>query len=166
MIDIRRAGLIVASGVLAACSSAPEPVPVAGDPLDLVALAGEWSGYYNSPAVGRTGSIIFELEAGRDTAYGDVTMIPRGWTRPLGPMDDPAADARDAPAPRVLTIAFVRVEGTKVTGTMEPYKDPDCNCAVYTTFTGNLKNDVIEGRFLSRMAIGSRFEGSWRVERK
>ena len=160
-----RAGLLLSCAMLAACSAGPEPVPVAGAPMELVALAGEWSGYYNSPAVGRTGSIVFELEAGRDTAYGDVTMIPRGWTRPLRPMDDPAADARDAPAPRVLKIAFVRVEGTKVTGTMEPYKDPDCNCAVNTTFTANLKEDVIEGKILSRMAIGPRFEGSWRVQR-
>jgi hypothetical protein len=166
MFNSQTAGMLFAAGLAAACSSAPAPVPVAGSDMEIAALAGEWSGYYSSPATGRTGSIVFNLEAGRDTAYGDVTMIPRGWTKPLGPMDDPAAEARDAPAPRVLTIAFVRVEGNEVSGTMEPYEDPDCRCGVYTTFTGLVRGDVIEGWFRARMAIGAVYEGSWLVQRK
>ena len=70
-------------GALAwACATTAGPVPVVADAVGLARLAGEWSGYYDSPAVERRGTIVFELEAGRDTAYGDVTMIPRGWTRP------------------------------------------------------------------------------------
>jgi hypothetical protein len=166
MIKNRAASLLLAVGMTAACTSAPEPVPVAGIDVEVAALAGEWSGYYGSPATGRTGSIVFNLEAGRDTAYGDVTMIPRGWTKPLGPMDDPAAEARNAPAPQVLRIAFVQVEGNEVSGTLQPYEDPDCHCGVYTTFTGLVMGDVIEGKFRARMAGGPVYEGSWRVERK
>jgi hypothetical protein len=156
--------LIAALG--AACSTAAGPVPVVADRAGLLQIAGEWSGNYDSPVVDRHGTIIFKLEAGRDTANGDVTMVPRGWTRPLGPMEHPAAAARDAPVPEVLRIRFVRVEYGVVSGTLEPYKDPDCGCAVYTTFTGRLMGDVIEGSFTARPAHGPAYEGTWRVQRK
>ncbi|NIS01616.1 MAG: hypothetical protein GWN99_11215 [Gemmatimonadetes bacterium] len=160
------AGILAALAAWTACATAPEPVPLAGGRLDIEALAGEWSGYYSSPAVDRTGSIFFSLEAGKDTAFGEVTMTPRGWTRPLRPADDPAADARDAPTPKILSISFVQVEGGKVSGTMDPYRDPDCGCAVYTTFTGTLKGDLIDGTFVSRPAHGAAYRGTWQVTRK
>jgi hypothetical protein len=149
-----------------ACSTSPGPVPVVADEGELLQLAGEWQGYYDSPAVDRHGSIVFNLEAGRDTAYGDVTMVPRGWTRPLGPEEDPAAAARGAPIPEVLQIRFIRVEYGVVSGTMEPYKDPDCGCSVYTTFTGQLKGNVIEGKFTARPGDGPPYQGTWMVTRK
>jgi hypothetical protein len=152
--------------LLAACSSAPGPVPVAAEEDDLAMLAGEWQGTYDSPAVGRHGTITFSLEAGADTAYGDVTMIPRGWNRPLQPAQDPAAAARDAPIPTVLQIRFVRVEDGAVTGTMQPYRDPDCGCSVYTTFTGHVKGDLIDGELLSRPGHGGSYMGTWQVVRK
>jgi hypothetical protein len=150
----------------AACSTAPGPVPVVADQAELVQIAGEWHGNYDSPVVDRHGTIVFKLEAGRDTANGDVTMVPRGWTRPLGPAEHPAAAALDAPVPEVLQIRFVRVEYGVVSGTLEPYKDPDCGCAVYTTFTGRLMGNAIEGTFTSRPGHGPAYEGTWRVERK
>ncbi len=155
--------LLAAGG---ACSSAPPPVPVVAEAADLAQLAGEWSGAYDSPASGRRGTIVFRLEAGADTAYGDVTMIPRGWTRPLGPAEDPAAAAREAPIPETLRIRFVRVEGGVVTGTLEPYRDPDCGCPVYTIFTGRVKEDVIEGSFTAHPGHGPPYQGSWRARRR
>jgi hypothetical protein len=159
-----RVALIAA--LVAACSTGPGPVPVVADQAELFQLAGEWHGTYDSPVVDRHGTIEFKLEAGRDTAQGDVTMIPRGWTRPLGPAEHPAAAVRDAGAPEVLQILFVRLEYGVVSGTLEPYKDPDCGCAVYTTFTGRLMGNVIEGTFTSRPGHGPAYEGSWRVQRK
>lgn len=150
----------------AACSTAPGPVPVVADQAELIQIAGEWHGTYDSPVVDRHGTIVFKLEAGRDTARGDVTMVPRGWTRPLGPAEHPAAAARGAPVPEVLQIRFVRVEYGVVSGTLEPYKDPDCGCAVYTTFTGRLMGEVIEGTFTSRPGHGPAYQGTWRVQRK
>jgi hypothetical protein len=149
-----------------ACASPPAPVPVVADTADLLQLAGEWEGYYSSPAAERQGNITFALEAGRDTAYGDVLMVPRGWSRPLGLAEDPAAAARDAPIPATLRIRFVRVEDGRVSGTLEPYRDPDCGCAVYTTFVGMLRGDVVEGTFTSRLAAGPLYKGTWLVERK
>jgi hypothetical protein len=161
-----RLTLALLAAASAACAPSPDPVPVVAEAGELAHLAGEWRGYYDSPAVDRRGSITFTLEAGADTAYGDVTMVPSGWTQPLGPIDDPATAARDAPRPETLRISFIRVEGGVVTGTMDPYKDPDCGCAVYTTFTGTLKGDVIEGRFISRPGHGPQYSGSWYVTRK
>jgi hypothetical protein len=158
--------VVLIAAVGAACSTAPGPVPVVADQAELQQLAGEWYGHYESPVVDRRGTIIFKLEAGRDTANGDVTMVPRGWTRPLGPVEHPAAAARDAPIPEVLQIRFVRVEYGVVSGTLEPYEDPDCGCAVYTTFTGRLTEDLIEGTFISRPGHGPAYEGTWRVQRK
>jgi hypothetical protein len=158
--------VVLIAAVGAACSTAPGPVPVVADQAELQQLAGEWYGDYESPVVDRRGTIIFKLEAGRDTANGDVTMVPRGWTRPLGPVEQPAAAAHDAPIPEVLQIRFVRVEYGVVSGTLEPYKDPDCGCAVYTTFTGRLMGDSIEGTFTSRPGHGPAYEGTWRVQRK
>ncbi|MGD2153562.1 MAG: hypothetical protein PVG79_09860 [Gemmatimonadales bacterium] len=163
----RHAMLLTLIPVLgAACSTAPGPVPVVADQAGLLQIAGEWYGSYDSPLVDRHGTIIFVLEAGRDTARGDVTMIPRGWTRPLSPIDHPAAAAHEAPIPEVLRIRFVRVEYGVVSGTLQPYKDPDCGCPVYTTFTGRLLGDVIEGTFTARPGHGAAYEGTWRVERK
>jgi hypothetical protein len=161
-----RLGAFLAAALGAACAASSDPVPVVAEAGDLAMLTGEWRGYYDSPAVDRHGTIVFALEAGRDTAHGDVTMVPSGWTQPLTPYQDPAISARDAPRPETLFIQFVRVEKGKVTGTMAPYKDPDCGCAVYTTFTGEVKGDVIEGQFISRPGHGSPYKGIWRVTRK
>jgi hypothetical protein len=32
-------------------------------------------------------------------------------------------------------------------GTMDPYRDPGCDCQVETTFVGRLSGDTIEGTF-------------------
>jgi len=149
-----------------ACASSPAPVPVVAETIDLYRLAGEWSGSYSSPIVGREGTITFMLEAGRDTAHGDVVMVPRGWKQPLGPIQDPAAAARDAPIPETLQIRFIRVEGSKLTGTMAPYKDPECGCPIYTTFEGVVEGDEIAGSFTARPAHGAPYKGSWKVQRK
>lgn len=149
-----------------ACASTPAPVPVVARDGDLSVLAGEWRGEYQAPAVDRHGSITFTLKAGTDTAQGDVIMIPRGWDRPLSPAERPAAAAAEAPRPEVLTIRFVWVEGGAVSGELEPYRDPDCGCPIYTTFTGRVVGDVIEGSFLARYMGGDSFTGTWRAVRK
>ncbi|KPK55774.1 MAG: hypothetical protein AMS21_13315 [Gemmatimonas sp. SG8_38_2] len=158
--------LVLTCWIGVACSTLGGPVPVVAEADELAQLAGEWRGYYDSPAVDRRGSIVFTLEAGRDTAFGDVTMVPSGWTQSLGPVEDPADIAREAPRPETLRIAFIQVEGGLVHGTMEPYKDPDCGCAVYTTFEGTVGPDAIEGTFTSRPAHGSQYKGTWYVMRK
>ena len=104
------------------------------------------------------------LRSVADTARGDVMMIPRA-------SGETATDeARRAPlalrSNQVLRIAFVRVAGGAVTGTLDPYTDPDCQCTVQTTFTGTLRGNSIEGTFVTRGSqLPSEQRGRWRVTR-
>jgi hypothetical protein len=131
----------------AACALNPAPVPISGEPADLRALEGEWVGEYRSFETGRSGSIVFTLKAGADTAVGDVVMVPKETAglaqRPAGVVPQPP------PAPQVLTITFVRVSGNVITGTIDPYPSPDCECALLTTFRGEITGDRVEGSFIT-----------------
>ena len=127
-----------------ACALNPPPVPVEGPSRDVGALAGEWTGEYHSVETGRSGSIWFKLEAGRDTALGDVIMVPAGTVTsrnaPVGAEQHVAARQSQA-----LTIRFVRVSGGLVTGTIDLYPSPDCECVLLTRFEGEQKGDRICG---------------------
>ena len=165
---------IVAMGLLAAlalvaggCSRAPAPVPVVGAPADLGRLAGEWGGDYRGEAGGRSGSIVFKLSAGADTAFGDVVMIPRERRPERLPTQDPAAGLALPRTLEVLSIAFVRAAGGGVSGRLIPYRDPECDCLVITRFEGRLQGDTIEGTFTRRHVEGSEIQtGVWKVTRK
>lgn len=148
-----------------ACQSIPETVPLVGSPMDVSSLVGEWNGEYDGGASGRSGSIVFVLRSATDTAHGDVLMIPRAHGENAG------ADTRHGQlqlhSNQVLKIAFVRVANGEVTGTLDPYTDPDCNCTVQTTFTGRLRDNTIEGTFVTRGSQLPREQtGRWRVTRK
>jgi hypothetical protein len=151
-----------------ACAGDPSPVPVHAGPAGAAALEGRWTGRYESPALGRGGSIVFTLVSGRDTAYGDVVMVPRGSRTPLVPAypSEVAADVRAPGEAQVLGIRFVTVEGDRVTGVLAPYTDPECECTVFTTFEGTVRGDRIGGTFTTRGAPYRRpAVGSWRVDR-
>ena len=75
------------AAVALACASKPTPVTVAGSPSDRATLAGKWSGEYQSPSTGRSGSIVFNLAATGESANGDVVMIPRGYGKALVPFN-------------------------------------------------------------------------------
>ncbi len=147
--------------LVAACVGPGMPVPVRGS---IEPLVGEWIGEYSSTETGRSGSIVFTLEAGKDTAKGDVLMVPANIALP------PAAIRTDDPnyrSPRVIRISFVRCEGNDVTGWLEPYPDPDTGEKASTTFDGRIKGDRLEGQFVSYLEIsGQRRVGKWVVTRK
>lgn len=147
------------------CSSKPAPVPVVGAPDDLRQMAGEWGGEYQGET--RSGSIIFQLAAGADTAYGDVVMISHQRRAAQTPEQDPSAGLPISRTPDVLSIAFVRAVGGGVHGRLSPYKDPDCGCEVDTRFEGKIHGDVIEGTYASRhLDDGTVRNGTWKVKRK
>lgn len=154
--------LLVLAG--SACSGTQNPVPVSGSEADLAQLAGEWTGEYSSIETGRSGSIIFHLIAGTDSAHGDVMMAPTGMGANL-PRDptDPAMAPR---APQVIAIRFVRIAGGRVSGLLAPYTDPECNCAMTTVFEGRQSGDVLEGTYTShREGSSTELKGRWRVTR-
>ncbi len=145
---------------ITACGVSGTPVPVRGD---LAPLVGEWVGEYSSAEAGRTGSIVFTLAAGRDTALGDVMMVPANIeAAPTSRSDDPMVRT-----PRILKISFVRCEGTAVTGWLEAYPDPDTGEKTSTTFDGTIKGNRLEGTFVSYLELSNkRRTGKWVVNRK
>lgn len=152
---------------LGACASVPEPVPVSGDPVELGRLTGEWGGDYQGATSGRSGSIVFKLAAGADTAFGDVVMIPRVRRESRLPVQDPSAGLPTPRTPEVLSIAFVRATGGGLSGRLTPYRDPDCDCMLHTQFQGRIRGDVIEGTFTSTRAEGGETQsGTWKVTRR
>lgn len=163
--------LLLLVPILAACAANPSPVPVVADPGALGALTGEWAGEYSSAATGRSGSIVFTLTAGRDTAAGDVVMVPSGSEQPLVAAAAPGAGGRATltrPAAQGLTIRFVRLAGDTVSGMLDPYSAPDCDCVLTTTFTGQLQGDRIAGTFETRgdPRAGAMQPGRWSVSRR
>ena len=152
---------------LGGCSSAPAPVPVTGAPNDIAQIAGEWGGEYQGTNGGRSGSIVFQLAAGSDTARGDVVMFSNQQRETRLPQQDPTIGLPIARTPAVLTIAFVRADSGGLEGRLTPYRDPDCDCILDTRFQGRVHGDVIEGTYVSRSdGAGIAQTGTWKVKRK
>jgi hypothetical protein len=163
--------LLAASAAFAvACASKPTPITVTGDSAARASLAGKWVGEYNSPATGRSGSIVFNLSPSGDAASGDVVMVPREYGKPLTPYATTTTGGvpiqNPGSASQVLTIKLVRVAGDTVSGVLDAYRDPTCDCAVVTAFTGNVNGDTIDGTFTTRGSpTNTPQTGTWRVKR-
>ena len=152
---------------LSACGASRAPVPLVGASSDVGALTGEWAGDYSSAQSGRSGSISFTLRSAGDSALGDVVMIPTAWGRPLAPWrEQNAAGGNQAPASTVLSIRFVRVEHGHVSGTLDPYADPQTGARLLTTFTGELNGKTIAGSYTTRLPSGDTQTGQWSVQRR
>ena len=148
---MRHSSISLAAIILAGCALNPAPVPVRGDSWGIADLVGEWTGEYTSPDTRRSGSIRFALQAGRDTAYGDIVMVPGVSTGLHANAPDRWPTNRPLRSdPRALFIRFVLVEGNRVSGSIEPYPSPDCECLLHTTFAGLRRGNRIEGRFVTR----------------
>ena len=153
--------------LVSACSRTAAPVPVVASPADIQRLAGEWVGEYGSPETGRSGSIVFTLDSAEDHAHGDVLMgaPTRNWSAFEDRTMEPVASG-DREAMRVLTIRFVRATGDQVSGVLDPYDDPACDCPVRTEFIGRLVGDTLAGTYETlRVAGGRATTGRWRVVR-
>ena len=158
--------VVAAACTASACGGTGMRVPVAGTAGDLAAMAGEWSGEYSSDESGRSGSIVFRLTAGTDTATGDVVMSPQFWRRGGAPGDATGAFTTP-PAPQVLSIRFVGVAGGRVNGRLDPYTDPNCGCTLLTEFEGTLRGNELEGTYSSRHShTGEVQRGRWKVTRR
>lgn len=155
----------LAIGGTYSCATSPPAVPVRASPVDLTLLAGRWNGEYTVLG-GREGRIAFELEAGTDTARGEVLMFPDPGG-PTGPeRGEPYGDPSGYEAPTPIPIRFVRTERGRVEGELEPYRDPGLGGLLQTTFRGTWTGDVIDGTFRSRDGRGRVLrEGWWRAVR-
>jgi hypothetical protein len=145
------------------CTWQGTPVPIVG-PTE--SLEGQWDGAYFSQQTGRTGSILFRLNAGTDSAFGDVVMVPAQEEEIKPPVDllVPQAKYRN---PRLLRISFVQCEPGRVSGRLDPYLDPETGERVVTTFEGRQRGDTFEGTFSSLYpGSGRRVTGEWSAKRE
>ncbi len=165
-----RASSIIVAGLAAsaiACASHPPSTEVTASDFDLNPLVGEWRGDYSSAQTGRQGTVAFTLRAGESSASGNIVMIPRADSL-LSPAERELVTNVSAPGRSVLTIHFVRKEGGNLSGTLEPYRDPDCDCPVTTTFQGSFRDArTIEGTFSTVPSEPGRSVtgGTWKVSR-
>ena len=144
------------------CTYQGTPVPVTGE---VALLEGEWEGTYSSLESGRTGSILFRLAAGTDSAYGDVVMVP-AQAETLRMPSAPYIPEASRKLPRALRISFVRCEYAEVTGRLDPYEDPDTGERIYTTFEGRLLGNEFRGIFTTFYPSGGhQVTGTWSVKR-
>jgi hypothetical protein len=165
MLRSNRVFAVALSLALAACASSRSPVPVVGTASDVSALTGDWAGDYSSAQSGRSGSISFTLRASGDSAFGDVVMVPKGYGRALVPWTGPNAAGMASQSASVLTIRFVRVQSGHVSGTLDPYADPQTGERLLTTFNGDIKGNTIEGTYTTRLPSGDTQTGRWSVQR-
>ena len=159
----RSAGIALLAVVLTACAGATA-IPIHGPQTDLAALTGEWTGTYTSPDLRREGTIWFTLLDGEDHAHGDVRMTPRGRNQPYQPYQSGNRQLQEPP--QFLSIRFVQVSSNDVTGVLDPYWDPDCECVATTTFRGRREAYRLQGTFETRLMTGTTVNGQWRVDRK
>ncbi len=154
------AGAAVAASAVACAPSRPPEIELTSSDFDLNPLVGEWRGNYTNPQAGRSGTIAFTLHAGVSSASGNVVMIPQ--------TADSSLSSAAAVARSVLKINFIRKEGSKVSGTLDPFRDPSCGCQVTTTFEGAFRDaHTIEGTFSTApLVAGPRVtNGTWKVTR-
>jgi hypothetical protein len=160
----RIAFLTLAAALTAACASSPPVIRLDARPADVAHLTGEWHGEYSGGATGRNGSILFVLRPGSDSAFGEVLMVPAGYSEPRTAHE--AREQMRRPIPRLLAVAFVHVEGGEFSGRMEPYRDPVCGCPLTTVFSGRLTTaEEIRGTFTTTAPMHDTQTGVWQVRR-
>jgi hypothetical protein len=162
--SIFTAGLTVA---VMGCATRTPGIELAASDFDLNPLVGQWRGDYSSSQTGRSGTIAFTLRAGESAASGNVVMIPRADSL-LTPAEREMVSNIDAPGRSVLSIHFVRKEAGNLSGTLDPYRDPECNCTVTTTFQGSFRDPgTIEGTYSTVPSTPGRSVtgGKWKVTR-
>jgi hypothetical protein len=167
---MKRFAYLCAAGAAASlmgCASHPPATEVTASNFDLNPLVGQWRGDYSSSQTGRKGTIAFTLRAGESAASGNIVMIPRADSS-LTPAERELVTNVGAPGRTVLKISFVRKEGGNLSGTLDPYRDPDCGCPVITTFQGSFRDArTIEGTFSTVPSQPGRSVtgGTWKVTR-
>lgn len=149
------------------CARRTPGIEVTATDFDLNPLVGQWRGIYRSGTTGRSGTIAFTLRAGEAAASGNVVMIPRADSL-LTSAEREMLNNVGTSSRTVLSIRFVTKQGGNVSGTLDPYRDPDCACIVTTTFDGSFRDgSTIEGTYSTVPSVpgGSVTGGTWRVTR-
>jgi hypothetical protein len=150
-----------------ACTTAYGPPDVSTLPANLLALDGEWVGTYHADVEhGRTGPLLFRLDATEDMAQGCAIMRVGGPETVEGiPME---GDLWSHVSPeRLLLVAFSRGPEGTIRGTFAPYPDPVGGSEMRTVLTGRIRGNVMEGTYvMEHTGGGELMVGKWRVVRR
>jgi len=145
--------------LIAACSSNPQEIAIVGEREDVERLVGSWRGEYRADDGSRSGTIEFHLSRDSETAVGSVVMYTHEVQSTQPGRDDIARSQR-------LAIRFIQSGKGYVSGRLDPYEDPRCQCMIETLFDGRLKGDVIEGTYRSKGVYEPFLRtGTWKVTR-
>lgn len=157
---------LLALAAVGGCAYTSPPVKLQGAPAATATLTGDWDGAYWSGGPGdRRGTLKFYIGPGADSTFGDVAMLtPLGL--PVQPVDQGPAHRAHTRLAQSLRVDFARVTSDSVTGVLEPYIAPDCECEVSTTFIGAIVGDTIRGTFATRGMPGGNRDGAWRLVRR
>jgi len=141
---------ILTIAVWLSCSSGGQEITVVGEKKEIGELAGLWQGTYDSDDGARTGTIELRFEGDTKTASGNVVMS--------------ASDNPDAALH--LRIRFVQIAEGWISGRLDPYQDPECDCMVESLFQGRLAGDSMVGTYSTR-GVAEEFlrTGSWVMTR-
>lgn len=167
---MQRVKLVIAALLSAStfgCATTPPGTEISSSDFDLLPLVGVWRGNFNSSQTGRAGTIAFTLRAGESSAKGNVVLIPRPDSL-LTPEEREALENVASAGRAVVPITFIRKEGGSLNGTLDPYRAPDCDCMVTTTFEGTFTDaSTIAGTYTTvpSKAGSSVTSGTWKVTR-
>jgi hypothetical protein len=137
-------------------TAAPAP---AASMASAASLAGRWEGTFTNDITQKSGRLVLTLNGSDDAASGQLQLTPTGGRTVVAegssaPMAAPAkGKAAPAPAAGGLAVTASKSGDDKVTGNVDAsYTDPACNCAVVSTFEGDLKGNTIVGTISARDA--------------
>lgn len=165
--------IMLATAALTGCgtpSSKPPATQLTLPAVDVQPLVGDWRGEYVADGPGgRHGSLSFTLVSGDRDAHGALTMTAAGADRAYERYrseQNVVTSADTAPRVEPPAIQFVRLSGSIVSGTVDAYLDPQCQCPAVMTLNGDLHGDTIDGTF--RATYDAKMPdliGTWTVKR-
>jgi hypothetical protein len=158
--------VVISTSVLA-CTPKPPSTEITSSDFDLQPLVGVWRGDFSSAQTGRTGIVAFTLRAGESSAKGNVVMIARPDSL-LTAEEREMLDNGTLAGRSVVPITFIRKQGGNMSGVLDPYRAPDCECTVTTTFEGTFTDsNNITGTYTTvpSKAGASVTGGTWKVTR-
>ena len=159
-----RAPFAVIAMLAGACAVPPNSAPTPSQPADLAAMNGYWIGEYSNAVTGKSGTITLTIRSSTDVATGDVVIAMPGTSPAVAA--DSLRHSEHSAAPEVLRVAFRRVLGGMVEGTVEDYVSSDCGCVVTTVLQATPTKNRLQGEFVTSNASGFRQQGQWSADRQ
>jgi hypothetical protein len=139
--------LILSLPLAAACTATTSQVNVRGQLKDRIQISGEWMGRFGAIEEGKAGRMRLLLREGRNTGEASVKFAKTG-------------------KPETVKVTELQVKGSRVAGTLDPYRSKGCSCLVRTEFRGLIQGDIMDGTFVSTFEDKRKpVKGNWSMRR-